>query len=138
MTRPKNRNRLSQLVLDAYRDNPSASLNELAKATGYSRTAVYYHLNNLQAQGVVIRVRRERASKNSAGQPRAKKTVNKSFNAGNAFRTNAVNKTRKSEQERIDMVVQMVKEKEAKGIIDTGVNIFFDRRVRRVIGRKAG
>lgn len=47
MTRPKNASKLSQLVLTAYRDNPSASLNELAAATGYSRTAVYYHLKNL-------------------------------------------------------------------------------------------
>jgi biotin operon repressor len=137
MTRPKSMSNLSQIVLDAYRANPSASLNELAKATGYSRTSVYYHLDNLQKQGIVIRVRRERAAKNDSVAVEKKK-VNISFNAGDAFRPNAVSKVRESEQKRIDMVVKMVEEKEANGIISTGVNIFFDRRVRRVLGRKAG
>lgn len=136
MTRPRTSSgqlsELSQLVLQAHRDNPSATLNELAKATGYSRTAVYYHLNNLQQQGIVIPVRRERASKKNFVK------VQKPRPAGDAFRPNAVHKVRAGEQERIEMVVRMAKEKEAAGIIDTGVNIFFDHRVRRVLGRKAG
>lgn len=132
MTRPKNSNELSQLVLDAYRDNPSASLNELAKATGYSRTAVYYHLNNLQAQGVVIRVRRERAAKKGV------KAATPKTNAGNAFRTNSTNNVRTDEQKRIDMVVKEAQRKEAEGIVPAGVNMFFDHRVRRVLGRKTG
>lgn len=138
MTRPKNPSELSQLVLTAYRDNPRASLNELAAATGYSRTAVYYHLKNLQEQGVVIRVRRERAEKKPRNQSAKGKRVNKSFNAGNAFRRNANNATRATEQERINMVVEEAKRKEAEGIVPTGVNMFFDHRVQRVFGRKTG
>ncbi len=138
MTRPKNPSELSQLVLTAYRDNPSASLNELAAATGYSRTAVYYHLKNLQEQGVVIRVQRERAEKKPRNQSAKGRRVNKSSNAGNAFRTNANNKTRATEQERINMVVAEAKRKEAEGIVPTGVNMFFDHRVQRVFGRKTG
>lgn len=87
---------------------------------------------------MVIRVRRERAEKKPRNQSAKGKKVNKSFNAGNAFRTNANNKTRATEQERIDMVVAEVKRKEAEGFVSTGVNMFFEHRVRRVIGRKAG
>lgn len=136
MTRPKTSNgelsELSQLVLEAHRNNPSATLNELAEAVGYSRTAVYYHLNNLQKQGIVIRVRRERASKkNFVKTPRP-------TNAGNAFRPNAISTPRANEQEGIEAVVKMVKEQESQGIFNTSVNIFSDHRVRRVLGRKAG
>lgn len=148
MTRPKTSNgelsELSQLVLEAHRNNPSATLNELAEATGYSRTAVYYHLNNLQAQGVVICVRRERAAKQPKEQSRkqtSKKTakkVNESFNAGNAFHTNSTNSVRDAEQKRIDKVVEDAERNEASGVVPAGANIFFDHRVRRVLGRKAG
>jgi biotin operon repressor len=138
MTRPQKTNQLSQLVMDAYQENPNATLNELAKATGYSRTAVYYHLSNLKEQGIVIPVRRERAAKSNYVKAEKKK-VNKSFNAaGDAFRTTTTNKARSVEQERIELVVRMAKEKEAAGNIATGVNMFFDHRVRRVFGRKAG
>lgn len=130
MTRPKGLNELSQIILKAHQANPNATLNELAAATGYSRTAVYYHLNNLQKQGVVLYVRRERVRK-SATQPKTK-------NAGNALRTNSAKKVRTAEQKRIDMVVKEAQRKEAEGVVPAGVNMFFDHRIRRVLGRKAG
>lgn len=143
MTRTLNpENKVRQLVLQAFRDNPGASLDELVKTVGYSKTAVYYHLSNLKNEGLITRENRPRGVYVRAAKQKEtkapKKKINKAFNAGNAFRPNAVNKTRSSEQKRIDLVVQMAKEKEAQGIIDAGVNIFFDRRVRRVLGRKAG
>lgn len=129
MTRPKNLNALSDVVLKAHQANPNATLNELAKATGYSRTAVCYHLKNLQNHGLVIRVRRERASKKAA-KPKT--------NAGNAFRTNSTNRVRTDEQKRIDMVVEAAQRKEAEGVVPAGVNMSFDHRIRRVLGRKTG
>ena len=131
MTRPKNLNALSDVVLKAHQANPKASLNELAQATGYSRTAVYYHLKNLQKHGVVIYVRRERASKKAANEPKVK-------NAGDAFRPRSTNKARTAEQKRIDMVVEAAQRKEAEGVVPAGVNMFFDHRIRRVLGRKTG
>lgn len=145
MTRTLNpNNKVRQLVLQAFRENPGASLDELVTTVGYSKTAVYYHLSNLKNEGLIIRENRPRGVYVRVAKPKEikakapKKKVNEAFNAGNAFRPNAVNKTRSSEQKRIDLVVQMAKEKEAQGIVDTGVNIFFDHRVRRVLGRKAG
>lgn len=48
---PNNPGRLS--VLRAYRNHPSASMRELSKATGLSLTTVYYHMRNLQLDGLV-------------------------------------------------------------------------------------
>lgn len=55
---PNNAGRLA--VLRAYRSNPSGTLKELVQAAGYSKTTVYYHLSNLQNEGVITRERKPR------------------------------------------------------------------------------
>lgn len=135
MTRSINpNNKVRQLVLDAYRSNPAASLQELVAKVGYSRTAVYYHLSNLKNEGVITRENKPRGRYVRV----AKVAKSIATNAGNAFRPNATNKKRTTEQKRIDMVVETAKAKEAAGVIDSGVNIFYEHRIHRVLGRKAG
>lgn len=140
MTRTLNpSNKVRLLVLDAYRANPDASLDELIKAVGYSRTAVYYHLSNLKREGVITRENKPRGRYVRVAKPKTEKAAKAiTTNAGNAFRPNATNKKRTTEQQRIDMVVEDAKAKEAAGVIDSGVNIFHEHRVHRVLGRKAG
>ncbi len=152
MTRTFNiNNKVRQIVLAAYRSNPSASLAELVKLTGYSQTAVYYHLNNLNKEGVISRENRPRGgymrtdkrlpqTGYQSEETRAKKAEGARKNLA-SFRDKthtSKNKKRTTEEERIEEVVRMAKEKEAAGILTDGVNVFQDHRVRRVLGRKAG
>lgn len=145
MTRSFNpNNEVRQLVLSAFRNDPTASIDELVKAVGYSKTAVYYHLSNLINEGIITRENRPRGvypRVAKAAKPKAEKIVKApkpTTNAGNAYRTNSTNRVRTDEQKRIDMVVEAAQRKEAEGIVPAGVNMFFDHRVHRVLGRKTG
>jgi biotin operon repressor len=131
-------NKVRQLVLSAFRADPTASLDQLVKICGYSRTTIYYHLSNLRNEGIIIRENRPRGQYvRGVQKPKAAKPQKKS-SAGDAFRPNSSKPKKLDEQARIEMVVRMAKEKEAAGIMTDGVNIFQDHRVRRVLGRKTG
>jgi len=61
MARKKNPNNEGrQSILRAFRKDPSASMQELVRATGYSQTTVYYHLHNLMDEGVITRENKKR------------------------------------------------------------------------------
>jgi hypothetical protein len=130
-------NKVRQLVLSAFRADPDASLDQLVKICGYSKTAIYYHLNNLQNEGIINRENRPRGQYVRVQKPKVVK-AQKKISAGNAFRQNSSKPIKADEMARIEMVVRMAREKEAAGIMTDGVNIFQDHRVRRVLGRKAG
>jgi len=136
-------------VLMAVTKNPIATLREIEKLTGIRRSSVNKHLRNLQDEGLVNRdgIRRGRrtpAQRMSQHGYQSEETCEKKSKAasanraGDAFRTHTSKSKRNVEQERIDMVVRMVKEKEAAGIITDSVNVFDDHRVRRVLGRRTG
>lgn len=64
MPRTKNPNSKGrQTVLRAFREAPNASLQELVRATGYSQTTVYYHLENLRDEGVITRENKPRGAR---------------------------------------------------------------------------
>lgn len=96
---PNNAGRLS--VLRAYRLDPSGSLSDLVQATGLSQTAVYYHLNNLQNEGVITRSTMRKGRKAGSQKPTAiQATLPKAINKKDAL------------EKRIEKVVRMAKKKE--------------------------
>ena len=58
-------------VLRAYKRNPKGTIRELARAAELSETATYYHLCNLQNEGVITRSDKRRGRK--ASQPKREK-----------------------------------------------------------------
>ena len=96
---PNNAGRLS--VLRAYRQDPSGSLRDLVRATGLSQTAVYYHLNNLQNEGVITRSTMRKGRKGRPQKPTAKQ----------AILPKAINK-KDALEKRIAKVVRMAKKRE--------------------------
>ena len=96
---PNNAGRLS--VLRAYRQDPSGSLSDLVLATGMSQTAVYYHLNNLQNEGVITRSTMRKGRKADPQKQAAKRvSVPKAINKKDAL------------EKRIEKVVRMAKKRE--------------------------
>jgi DNA-binding transcriptional ArsR family regulator len=96
---PNNAGRLN--VLRAYRQYPSGSLSELVRATGLSQTAVYYHLGNLQNEGVITRSTMRKGRKADPQKRAAKRaSLPKAIDKKDAL------------QKRIEKVVRMAKKRE--------------------------
>lgn len=117
---PNNKGRKN--VLRAYRNHPNASLLELAKASGLSRTTVYYHMNILESEGVLTRNHQvgKPAGTISKNRYNSQATRLKKAEAGRRGKGSDALHPKKSKKdiglhERIDLVVKMAKEKEQRG-----------------------
>lgn len=126
MARPRNiKNRTK--VLNSYRSNPKATLEAMAAKAGLTVNAVYYHLCNLRADGVIKFVPYPRGKRKDQAQ-----------SGGDAF-TPKKSKKDTGLQERIDDLVADVKHKQALGVdVDPGVNIFDRRHIHGIRGTKTG
>lgn len=59
-------------LLAAYRNNPSATIRELAQEIGVSPVTVSHHLENLEAEGLIVREHNEKQSKLTEKQLQAR------------------------------------------------------------------
>lgn len=140
---PNNEGRLA--VLRAYRRNPSATLKELVQATGYSKTAVYYHLGNLQNEGVITRERKPRrvyvqtvkAVKPSVMIDPQKSAAGRQGKGGDAFSPRKSTKD-KGLQKRINKVVREAKRREARGELINAVDVVMHLPIRLTNATKVG
>ncbi len=118
--KPNNKGRVS--VLRAYRKDPRASLVELSQASGMSKTTVYYPLSQLENEGVVTRNHYvgKPAGTISKSKYSSEVTRLKKAEAGRRGRGDGVFTPKKSKkdtglQDRIELVVRMAREQEARG-----------------------
>lgn len=112
MPRTKNPNSEGrQVILKAFRADPSASLRELVRATGYSQTTVYYHINNLRDEGVITRENKPRGVYDRSKTKmvyKAKPLIRKESKYQKAMKVER-NERKAGLQARIEQVVQAAK-----------------------------
>ncbi len=140
---PNNKGRKN--VLRAYRSHPNASLLELAKASGMSRTTVHYHMNELENEGVLTRNHQvgkpagtiSQRKYNSEATRLKKSAAGKNGRGGDAFIPKKSKKADRT-QELIEQVVREAKKREARGELINATDVVMHSPIRLSGAMKVG
>jgi len=111
-------------VLAACRANPRITLDELAELVGKSQTTVYYHLRNLEEEGLIQRenqVGQHVHPRQDGRKARALSNINPSRRGRKRVRKVVKRDTKDALQARIDAVVAAAQAQEQADAVDVDV-----------------